>query len=235
MPSGCDPALLLKLQQFADSALPIGGASHSFGLEFLAEAGLLASDSVETFLVDYLDEAGVLEAAYCCASSTLAHLGFDEGAAHKWLAWNTGLGARKPARESRDGSAAMGRRLLDLAARVSGIPELRRAGELASSTGIQLQLAPCFGLVAGAIGVDSELAASAYLQQTVTALVACCQRLLPLGQTSAQQILWNLKPAIIEAAKRGSSTAPEFTECFTALLDVASARHATMHTRLFIS
>lgn len=232
MPSGCDPAVLLKLQQFADSALPIGGASHSFGLEFLAEAGLLTADSVEAFLVEYLNEAGTLEAAYCSASCALALGGFDESAAHQWLAWNTELGARKLARESRDGSAAMGRRFLDLAARVSGIPLLIRARELAD---VELQLAPCFGLVAGAIEIEPELAACAYLQQSVAALVSCCQRLLPLGQTSAQQILWNLKPAIIKVAKRGSATAPASAECFAPLLDVASARHVSMHTRLFIS
>lgn len=235
VPSSCDPAPLLKLQQFADSALPIGGLSHSFGLEFLADARLVTAETVEAFLVGYLNEAGTLEAAYCSASCALAQCGFDESAAQNWLAWNTELGARKLARESRDGSAAMGRRFLELAAGVSGIPALLKARDLASSAGVQLQLASCFGLVAGAIGVDPELATCAYLQQAVTALVSCCQRLLPLGQTGAQQILWNLKPAMIDAAKCGSSTALGSAECFTPSLDVASARHATMHTRLFIS
>ena len=99
---------LLRLQQFADSALPIGGAAHSFGLESLVDAGLLDAGGIEPFFLDYLEEAGALEAAYCWASCEIGRAG--DGQVEPWLALNIELSARKLARESREASAAMGRR-----------------------------------------------------------------------------------------------------------------------------
>jgi urease accessory protein len=220
-----DLAVLLRLQQFADSALPIGGSAHSFGLESLVEAGFLDASNIERFLRDYLEQAGVVDAAYCRRSCEMAD------AVNGWLGLNLEFGARKMARESREGSAAMGRRFLSLAARVSEIEILSEAVR----AGAEVHLACCFGFVAGAMGLYAETAAAAYLQQSITGLLSCCQRLLPLGQTEAHRILWSVKGAVVEAVHRGAVAAVAELECFTPLLEIASARHPGLHTRLFMS
>jgi len=216
-----DLTALLSLQQFADSALPIGGAAHSFGIESLVDAVLLSIDNLESFLAAHLEESGTLEAAYCGLSCELA----QEDALQNFLQLNIEYGARRIARESRDASAAMGRRFLHLAARVSDFDLLAAASQDAH----EAHLAPCFGFVAGALGVEPETAAAAYLQQSITTLISACQRLLALGQTRAQEILWNLKPGIVRAAQTRAFSS------FTPLLDIASARHPNQATRLFIS
>jgi urease accessory protein len=215
-----DSAKLLELLHLADSALPIGGAAHSFGLESMIDAELLDVENLESFFAGYLEETGAMEAFYCRRSCELAGVPDLE----EWFRLNLELGARKPAREARDGSAAMGRRFLQLAANMTGSELLRSA----SFKNREVHLAACFGFVAGVLSFDADTAAAAYLQQSITSLVAACQRLLTLGQTQAHQILWNLKPAILFAAA-GSETA------FMPLLDVAAARHTTLRTRLFIS
>ena len=121
---------LLHLLQLADSALPVGGMAHSFGLESLVEFGFLQPESLECFLRDWLAEAGSLEAAFCARACARPE-------SSSWL--NMRLCARKPARESREGSAAMGRRLLDLAARAYGIATVARA-QAESAVSVLLRL-----------------------------------------------------------------------------------------------
>src|SRR5687767_6322345 len=104
MPPSADLALL-NLLQFADSALPIGSQSHSFGLETLIAEEWLTLDQLEAFLHDYLFEIGALDGLFCRAAYTLAAQADPAHFEIDWHALNDRLSALRPARESRTASA----------------------------------------------------------------------------------------------------------------------------------
>lgn len=207
----------MKLIHLADSALPLGSAAHSFGLETLVAEGLLTRETLPSFLRDYLEETGLLEAAFCRAAYRVSN--------SDWPALNQVLSARKPARESREASLTLGRRFLQLFSVLEGceIP----AGES--------HYTMAFGYAGRMLGVAEDLTAAVYLQQSVVALVSACQRLMPIGQQRAALLLWDLKPAILEAAHASALAEINTVPAFTPLVEIASMRHIALETRLFIS
>jgi len=226
----------LRLLHLADTALPIGSLAHSFGLESLVASGILDVSGLFGFLRGYLEEAGAMEAVFCRAAFRLAVESSRAFAVERWLELNVRLSALKPARESRVGSAALGRNFLKTVLALGELPVLREALESAKkppATAINHSLA--FGLVSGTLGFDEDRAVLAFLHQSAANLVSACQRLLPLGQTEAARILWHLKPVMIETAARSAAADPESISCFMPLLDWGAMEHPALSTRLFVS
>lgn len=229
----------LRLLHLADSALPIGALAHSFGLESLVSAGMLTVDDLPGFLGGYLEEAGLLEAVFCREAFRLACNRDADFDADQWLQLNHRLSAQKPARESRVGSASLGRNFLQAVIALGDFPLLRLALESARFSppgkGSEVHHCTSFGLAAGVLGFDESRSVLAYLHQSLASLVSACQRLLPLGQTQAARILWDLKPAILATADRSAACALDDASCFTPLLDWGAMEHSVLATRLFIS
>jgi len=204
---------LLRLLQLADSAVPIGGTAHSFGVETLTEEGYLTSETAEAFFHEYIGEAGSLEASFV----RRAWRGEDP------IQLNDEYTARKPARESREASQKMGQRFARLVTAMTqepGIPD-----------GLSYPIA--FGVAGARMGIEEHATILAYLRQSLAGLVSACQRLMPIGQVAASCLQWNLMPSI-EGAVLASQDNEE-AGCFNPLSELASMRHGSIETRLFIS
>jgi urease accessory protein len=218
----------LQLLQLSDSALPIGVAAHSFGIEALVAEGLLTVENLEQFLRDYLEEAGVVDATFCRASHSLGAATRDEFDQAHWMRLNEHLSAIRPARESRVASVTLGRRFMALAASLTHDPLLERLRHT------EMHYATAFGITGRALGLDASPTLLAFLQTSVASIVSACQRLMPLGQSEAARMLWDIKPRILETLSRSDCSVDDVA-CALQLPELASMRHPTLATRLFIS
>jgi urease accessory protein len=211
---------LLRLLQLADSALPVGGLAHSFGLETLIEEGELSVGGLFSFLKDMLSEGLLLDAVFCRSAHRRARRGEDVEDL------NIRLSAFRLARESREAGIALGKRFLALLVALE--PDIVLCSE---STHFVL----AFGYVGGALGFPVEQAVAAFLQHSVTATISVCQRLLRLGQLEAAQINWDLKPFIGKTTAKSAALTIDEVSSFAHLPELASMRHPLLPTRLFVS
>jgi|SRR5579884_3881569 len=232
-----DHLALLRLMQLSDSALPVGAAAHSFGLETLVAEGLLDVAHLELFLKDYLEEVGTVESIFCRLGHRLVCESDQALFTEQWLALNRRLSALKMARESRTASATLGRRLLQLLHNLEETLVVSLALQSAKAAAIETHYSAAFGLVGGIVGVDETMTTLAYLQQSLTGLVSVCQRLLPLGQSQASWLIWHIKPVLLTVAGRSEEVAAALDEMSMCapLVELGSMRHPFMATRLFIS
>ena len=210
----------LQLLHLADSALPIGAAAHSFGIESLVAESGLSEVGLHGFFSGWLSGTGRLEAAFCLRASAVTNQ-------QEWELLNTDLSSFKPARESREASLRLGKRFLALAAGLIHQPNLEYRGDA--------HLATAFGLAGAALNLEPSLVAAAYLHQAVFGAISVCQRLLPFGQSSAMQLLWMLKADMMQAVEKAATAINDELWNSQPMLEIASMRHPHLTTRLFIS
>ena len=231
------PIQLLWLLQLSDTALPIGALNHSFGIETLTTEESLSAETLESFLHDYLQEVGAVEIHFCGAAYRLGVEAPDAFPIPRWLELNTKLGAFKLARESRMASATLGRRFLRLVNGLASTPILRAAVDAAQQTETDIHHCAAFGLAGAALAIEEDATLLAYGHQSLANLVSACQRLLPVGQTQATRMLWELKPLLAELVTRAQANQFDVNDsaCFAPLVEMGSLRHPSLGTRLFIS
>jgi urease accessory protein len=228
-----DDPPLLSLLHFTDSAFPTGGYAHSFGLERYCQAGIVRdAGGVERFLLAQIEgSAGPCDATAAVGASRAMSAGDVETC----RCLDETVEAMKPVREFREGSRQMGRQTLRISAALTGDARLGSYVEAVDEGRAPGHHAVAFGMAAGVLGWGAEETATAFLYSTTALLVGAALRLLPMGQTEGQRVLWRLHPVIARAAREAAGRDPADLWSFAPGLDVQGMLHERLETRLFRS
>lgn len=230
---------LCRLLSLADSALPVGGLAHSWGLEASVQEGWVSEDHLAPYLDAWCAESLQAELCFAAAAHRLA-----SAAAKRLDAWdelNALVSAFKTNREGRIASLRLGGRLLQLLGRVGlGFPMIQ--GEGATDHEAQpLELpdhghyATVFGFAASLMAVPPVSALIGLANQSLTGLVSAAQRLLPIGQLAAARLVWDLKPRLVSLAVEAGAGEIDLIQSFAPHLDIAAMKHPYTPVRLFLS
>ncbi len=219
---------LLRLLQLASPLLPVGGYSYSEGLESLVSQGIVSDRS--TFKAWIERELAVGAIRIETAVMDRAYLAVIESDGDRLQYWNHWLSAARETEELREQSWQMGGSLIKLLGELT--PEIK---SLISTIELPCNYAIAFGMTAQYWQIDRAATISAYLHSWVTNLIVAGVKLIPLGQTAGQQLLWQLQGEIDRLSLNIPTLNDEDLYACSWGLSLASMQHETLYSRLFRS
>jgi urease accessory protein len=219
---------LLNFLQLTNSALPVGAYSYSEGLEQLVFWETIKDEqSLKHWLEHELNWGAIrLEAAVMLRAYQAAKLGNLETLAY----WNAWASAARETEELREQSWQMGRALTRLLQQLQ--PQL--APTIAACAN-PCNYAIAFAIVAAHWQITAQTAVLGYLHSWATNLIGAGVKLIPLGQTSGQQLLLNLHISILDSTEKILALEDDELSSCSWGLALASMAHETQYTRLFRS
>lgn len=222
---------LLYLLQLGDSALPLGSYSYSEGLENLVENNLISDDkSLQLWIIQELKygtiriETAIMSKAYdCFIKKEIEQLNY----------WNNWLSANRETSELRQQSWQMGNSLIKLiqALEFSNYAIINITNQLEKP----FNYAIIFGIVSANWKLEKDNAILLYLKNWVTSMINAGVKLIPLGQTQGQKILFNMLDILPKISEQILSLKNTDLVACNWGLSLASMNHETQYSRLFRS
>jgi len=219
--------------RLADSFLPVGSYTASYGLEqFVQEDRVEGPEDLETLLVTYLRrQVGPADLVALRAAHAATREGNVEGVRRA----DRRIAATTLSAEFRESAQQSGRRLLSLQRELRDGAVLAEYGDAVDAGEVPGTYAVVLGVATATAGVDEREACLLCCHGFVTGLVGAAQRLLSLGHTDAQRILDDLRPAMVDAVDDSAGRSLDDMTPFAPLVDVLSAAHERADRRLFVS
>jgi urease accessory protein len=232
------PLPLARLLQLSSQALPIGGYSHSQGLEAAIEHEVMSDESsLLRWISDVLEFSMISFEIPCLLSMSAA---WARGNPAAITALNDEFLSTRESAEIRAASVQMG---FSLRALLCNLPDLP-AGTVDALRVIREPSLPCvWSAAAAAWQIEPQEAVIGYLWTWAENQVLVAMKAVPIGQSAGQRVLLAIGSKIAELAAKidlGEMGASEMEGLssgsnFCPGLAILSSQHETQYSRLFRS
>ena len=226
-------ATILSLLHLTDATLPIGGFSHSAGLETYVQLKLVNNKATATTFITQMLSRNLLY-----TDAALVSLAFDAAEQNNLaevLALDALCTAVKLPMEIRQASQKLGNRLFQIFC-TSYTNDLS-TGFKNAITANQIQGNYCivFALLAHAMKIEKAQTLAGFYYNAASALVTNCVKLIPLGQQHGQQILNALLPVIDQLVVQSMQPKIELIGMCCTGFDIRCMQHEQLYSRLYMS
>lgn len=224
---------ILSLLQLSDPMLPVGGFSHSYGLETYIQNGIVHDrTSANEFIIQMLSQnVHYTDAAFVSLSYDAA----QQCDVEEIRRLDQNCTAVKLPREIRQASHKLGVRLLRIFEAVTKselVAELKKNIEQKTIDG---NYSIIFGILAASFQIPKHQALSGFYYNAAAGMVTNSVKLVPLGQQDGQEILFSLQSLIATLVERSLIPDQELLGLCCPGFDIRCMQHEQLYSRLYMS
>ena len=214
---------------FSDTASPVGGYAHSFGLEGMVQAGEVFDEkTLRRFLNRDVRESLRSVELPIVARAYQAAMAGQGNEVKRWDEW---AWAMRPTGELREAAAKVGRQQWRLFERTWADEEAKEAREWFATS----QVATVAGVIFAKRAVPLQAGLLVVCYQTYSALMQAALKLLPVGPMATQGLLRELMGQAQALVQEALAVEDAELGTFNPVWDCASSGHERVEARLFLS
>jgi len=224
---------LLRLLHLSDPALPIGGFSHSAGLETYVQLGIVKdATSAKEFVT------GMLSQNIHYTDAALVSLVYDaikNNDAYQIKYLDELCTAVKLPKEMRQASQKLGTRLIKVFQPLCNNEWLTHYAAAVQTKRLYGHYCIAFGIIAFSLQLSKEHALTGFYYNAASGLVTNSVKLIPLSQQSGQELLFSLQPLITGLVQKNINPDPDLIGLCCTGFDIRCMQHETLYSRLYMS